>query len=144
MPARLLPDKTTLRRLVDEGKTHNEIVDWVYENMGVRVQRSTVAAALSRAGLVTPANRYKDTLPWRVKQEHLTHYAPRMLRLLGRRRNGLPLTEEQNTRLDSWLDQLRQDHAVVVYIPQTDEGFHYVDGEWDTNEVPIMEKLPLS
>lgn len=141
MPARLLPDKSTLRRLVAEGLTHEQIVDWVWENMGTRVQRSTVAAALSRAGLTKPAHRYADTIPWRVREEHLKHYAPRMLRLLGRRRAGLALTAEQNKRLDSWLHQLESDHAVVVYVPETTEGFHYIDGD-PVNGVPILERLP--
>lgn len=142
MPARLLPDKTTLRRLVDQGLTHDQIVAWVFDNTGVRVQRSTVAAALSRAGLVTPGNRYKDTLPWRVREEHLKHYAPRMLRLLGRRRAGLPLTDDQDKRLDSWLKQLNDDHSVVVYVPETDDGFFYIDGDFQEDGVPILRHLP--
>jgi hypothetical protein len=143
MPARLLPDKTKLRSLVDAGLTHQQIADWINENMGLDVKRSTIASAISRAGLSEATARYKEELPWRVRQEHLKHYAPRMLRLLGRRRAGLPLTEDQNQRLDSWINQLKSDSAVVVYIPDTEEGFHYVGGTWDHPDVPIREHLPL-
>ena len=87
MPAkRLLPDNRTLKRWVDSGMTHQEIAHEVERTTGVHVSRSTVSAALSRAGLVEHQRyRYDKEIPWRVKSEHLTQYPVRMLRLLGRR-----------------------------------------------------------
>lgn len=123
---RLIPDSTELRRLVASGKTHAEIADMVYERTGQRVTRGAVSSAISRAGLSSPANRYKDQLPWRVRIEHSKHYAARMLRLLGRREGGEELSEADDSRLDAWLDRLASEKVIVAYAPDTDEGFFYV------------------
>lgn len=126
-PARVIPDKTELRRLIDDGLTHGEIADHVFQTTGQRVTRGAVSSAISRAGLSQPASRYKDQLPWRVRIEHSKHYAARMLRLLGRRENGEVLHPQDAARLDAWLERLEADNAVVAYIPETDDGFHYMD-----------------
>jgi hypothetical protein len=63
-----------------------------------------------------------------------------MLRVLGRRRSGQPLTETENRRLDAWLKQLDDDHAVVGYDPESRFGFYYVEKNDSTdglNGVPI-------
>lgn len=127
---RILPDKATLRRWVeDEGLTHAQIAERIYLQTGEPVARSSISAALSRAGLSGTRPRYKDTLPWKVKVAHLSEYPARMLRLLGRRLEGdRPLTAEENRRLDSWLTMLAEDKLVVAYDPRNmDQGFHYVD-----------------
>jgi hypothetical protein len=72
--------------------------------------------------------RYKEELPWRVKGEHLTQYQARMLRLLGRRRAGSELTDEEDARLDSWMESLEENKWVVGYAPD-DGGFIYVDAD---------------
>lgn len=126
--------------MLRRGMTHQEIADAVSEATGHRVKRSTVSAALLRAGLSQPAKKYPNEIPWTVKKEHLTHYAARMLRLLGRRNAGVQNSAEMDQRLDSWLDQLRQTHSVVTYVPNTDEGFFYVDGEPNAQGVPIIEE----
>lgn len=123
---RLIPDATELRRLVASGKTHAEIADLVYERTGQRVTRGAVSSAISRAGLSSPANRYKDHLPWKVRIEHAKHYAARMLRLLGRRDQGDTLSEADSRRLDAWLAKLEEENAIVAYAPHTEEGFFYV------------------
>lgn len=142
MPApRILPGKTELRHLLAQDLTHQQIADLVSEQVGVRVSRTSVSAAISRAGLSGDGPRYEDVIPWRVKTEHSTHYAVRMLRALGRRRASKPLAGDLDGKLDSWLDKLRGEDAVVVYLPDTEEGFFYVprregtgDGE---NGIPI-------
>jgi putative intracellular protease/amidase len=105
---RLLPPVSELEQLVRQGYTHQQIVDHVLQTTGVVVSRSSVSAALSRAGLSKEAMRYKDELPWRVKGEHLTHYPARMLRLLGRRRASIDLTMDEQERLDAWLEALEE------------------------------------
>lgn len=123
---RLIPDRTELRRLVAAGWTHQAIADLVAQRTGRTVTRGAVSAAISRAGLSTPASRYKDQLPWKVKISHSKHYAARMLRLLGRREQGEELAELDNQRLDSWLEKLEAENAVVAYAPDTEAGFYYV------------------
>ena len=68
-----------------------------------------------------------DEIPWRVKIEHLKEYPARMLRLLGRRRSGQPLTQTEDQGLDSWLKKLDDDHAVVGYDPDSIYGFYCIE-----------------
>lgn len=131
MPApRILPPYGELRALKESGMTHRQIADHVYATTGVRVARSAVSAALSRAGLTSrEAVRYKDELPWKVGAGHLMEYPPRMLRLLGRRHAGLKLNADDALRLDSWLETLEKEGLVVAYCPDTTPGFIYVEAD---------------
>lgn len=133
---RYLPSDRELQRLLDQGYSHADIVQYVFDTTGERVSRTSVSAAISRAGLSKPQSRFQETIPWRVKVEHIRDYPARMLRLLGRRREGQPLNETENKRLDSWLAQLASDNAVVVYDPE--QGFGYADrAEDDPVDIPI-------
>jgi hypothetical protein len=125
--------------MVDRGMTHQQIADEVSRRTGYPVSRSTVSAALFRAGEASNAKKYPEELPWTVKEGHQTHYAARMLRLLGRRRKGVTNSAESDQRLDSWLHQLKRAGAVVVYYPDTDDGFFYVKGTPDIPDVPIIK-----
>lgn len=137
-PPRVIPPGHELKRMVDRGMTHQEIADHVFRATGTRVTRGAVSAAISRANLSKPANRYEECLPWTVKVEHAKHYAARMLRLLGRRLSAVDLSPEDAKRLDSWLATLKTNHAVVAYAPETAEGFFYVNAdEGDSGEIPI-------
>lgn len=140
---RLLPPTSELARMVADGLTHQQIADRIETATGVRVSRSTISAALSRAGLATAGNRYRAEIPWRVSGEHLTQYPARMLRLLGRRNAGISLGEEEGERLFAWLESLEEKGLVVAYAPQN-EGFIYVhadevlDGQ---NGIPIRVRI---
>ena len=90
-----------------------------------------------------PNKKYPEEIPWTVKEQHLTAYPCRMLRLLGRRRAGIQNSQEQDDRLDAWLDQLRREGAVVAYVPNTPQGFFYVAGEPNEKGIPIIEELKL-
>lgn len=142
MPARILPPASRLRQLVAQGMTHQQIADLITRETGHPVGRSTVSAALHRAGEAQMAKRYPQEIPWRVREEHQSHYAARMLRLLGRRRKGIANSTEMDQRLDAWLKQLEDAGAVVTYVPDTEDGFFYVKGEPDIEGVPVMEELP--
>lgn len=126
-PTRVIPPATELRHLLALGKTHQEIADLVHETTGIPVTRGAVSSAISRAGMSAQGKRYIRTLPWRVKIEHSKHYAARMLRLLGRRMDGDEMLAEDEKRLDSWLEKMDTERTVVAYIPETPEGFHYMD-----------------
>jgi hypothetical protein len=143
-PQRIIPPAQALRKLVEQGMTHQDIADHVFRTTGTRVTRGAVSAAISRANLSKPGNRYEDCLPWTVKVEHAKHYAARMLRLLGRRMSDGSLSDEEIRRLDSWLTKLRDEHAVVAYAPDTSEGFFYVDRvDGDSGEIPIRRQTVL-
>jgi hypothetical protein len=114
--------------MVEAGMTHAEIAAECERITGHKVARSTVSAALSRAALVKKeGHRYYETVPWRVQPEHASEYAVRMLRLLGRRRAGIPLDIDSEQRLDSFLAMLERERVVVAYCPEHEDGFLYVD-----------------
>jgi len=123
---RIIPSDRELQKLVKAGNTHQQIANIVSNNTGVPIARSSISAALSRAGM-TDRIRYDDVIPWTpIKIEHNMHYALTMLRLLARRKNGDGLDDEKNLRLDSWVDKMNDNRAVVVYVPESESGFHYV------------------
>jgi hypothetical protein len=123
--------------MVDRGMTHAQIAQAVSQKTGYSVSRSTVSAALHRASATSPAKRYPNEIPWTVREEHQTHYAARMLRLLGRRNQGVQNSAEAEQRLDSWLGKLKDSGAVVVYVPETPDGFFYVQGTPDVPGIPV-------
>jgi len=108
--------------------THQQIADEVYRQTGYRVGRSSVSAALSRAGETTPKPR-KATVPWRVAERHSGRYQLVMLRCLDRRNKGESMPLEYERRLNAWLARMDRDNAVVAYCRSTDEGFFYVPRE---------------
>jgi hypothetical protein len=135
---RILPDVRRLLELKQRGLNYQEIAAWLEEHEGVKVSRMSVASAISRAGKSNPRPRYDKHLPWKVKARHGQHYAAKMLRLLGRRDHGLSLTDEQNERLDNWLNRrLKNGRLVVVYDPRTPEGFYLIPGGRNSDGIPI-------
>lgn len=142
-PTRVIPPASELRHLLALGKTHQEIADMVHATTGTPVTRGAVSSAISRAGMSAPGKRYTATLPWRVKIEHSKHYAARMLRLLGRRIVGEAMHPDDERRLDSWLEKMDTERTVVAYIPETPEGFHYMDpprGYRWSDGIPIIRQ----
>ena len=130
---RILPSDSQLQRMVERGMTHQEIADKVSEDTGERVNRSSVSAALSRAGL-TDRVRYDEVIPFQVRAVHNYHYALTMLRVHARLEAGLEVPEDQVDRYESWKAKLCAEQAVVAYIAETDEGFHYVYREPEDGE----------
>lgn len=123
---RVVPSDAMLQKYVERGLTHQQIADLVTKESGIPVARSTISAALSRAGL-TQRVRYDEVIPWKkIKAEHNQHYALTMLRCKARMDAGLEVKDEQIKRLESWLQKLADEDAVVVYLPDTDAGFYYV------------------
>lgn len=144
MPAKVLPDLSDLRRLQARGLTHQEIADEVTRITGYPVARSTITAAFRRAGLSEASKKNGVEVPWVVRETHSRKYPVQMLRLLGRRRRGESITDSDSSRLDKWLGDLEAAGAVVVYDPDTTDGFWYYAGEPDVPGVPVMKKIPES
>ena len=124
-PERYLPSTSLLVGMVESGMTHQQIADKVYADTGVRVSRSSVSAALSKAGH-TKRVRYDDHIPWRVKIVHTHHHMLNMLRLEGRKQAGGELTDQEESNLESFKRRLKEQGAVVTYIRDTDEGWFLV------------------
>ena len=125
-----VPDKNTLARWQDEGLTHQQMADRVQLETGERVSRAAISMALKRYGLTDETQpRYPVEVPWTVFERHQRAYPVRMLRLLGRRRAGREMSEEQEARLNAWLRWIKETDSVVGYDPDTDQGFWYVPRE---------------
>jgi hypothetical protein len=124
-PPRYLPSDSILAGWVEAGMTHQQIADRIAEDTGVQVSRSSVSAALSKAGL-TKRIRYKDLVPWRVRSIHNRAHPLNMLRLEGRRRGGETLSDSDLRNLESFKRRLKEADAVVAYLPDTEEGWWIV------------------
>ena len=120
---RLAPDKEELQKLLRAGHSHAEIAQMMTERHGKPVKPGTISAAVSTLGLSKAKPRYKDFLPWRVETKHLDAYPARMLRLYARRQEGRDIPENQESRLDSWLQEINGLGVVVAY--SRDYGFFY-------------------
>lgn len=124
-----VPDKTQMRRYLERKLTQQQIVDEWEKDSNVKVTRSAIAMAIKRYDLEssTPRARFEDLLPWRVSSEHRMHFDARMLRLEARRRRGGIMTEDEEKMLSSWLLRLKEQNAVVTYVPETHKGFWHVE-----------------
>ena len=120
---RVCPTEKELDQYLRMGLTHQQIADEVWKATGHKIARSTVSAAISRAGMAKQ-EAYEE-IPWTVRIEHQRDYPVRVLRWLARRNRDLPLNEDESRRLDSWLVRCERENAVVVYDP--DIGFAYAD-----------------
>lgn len=109
--------------------TQQQIVDEWEKDSGVRVSRSAIAMAIKRYDLESskPRARFEDLLPWRVSAEHRMEYDARMLRLEARRRRGMPMTDEEEGLLTSWLKRVKEQGAVITYAPETHRGFWWLE-----------------
>lgn len=123
------PDKTWLRLHAQMGYTQKRMVEAWEEESGVRVSRSAIAMAMNRHGVeaAKPRPRYDEMLPWHVLDEHKYNTQARLLRLEGRRRKGGKLTPRELQWLTTWRRELEAHNAVVMYDPETAEGFHWVE-----------------
>lgn len=138
-PPTLVPDKTTLRRHIeDEGLTHAQIASMY------GLARSSISAAAAKYGLAGSMTRHDDTVPWKVKIVHAREYPVRMLRLLGRRRKGMDLTESETKLLDAFLAKLDKEKAIVAYDPDSLDGFLFVDRKYHDHkdkDIPVRRKI---
>lgn len=132
-----VPSKDELRRLLDQGMTHQAIADHVYVTTGQVVGRAAVSSAVSRHALnATPRRpRYDRYIPWRVLGAHQKSYPTRMLRLFSRRQLGARISPVDERRLDSWLASMDDEGVVVTYRPSL--GFVYVDRAGVRTDGPI-------
>lgn len=123
---RVIPGDDQLRRMVERGMTHVQIAEQVSKETGVQVSRSTISAAISRAGL-SQRIRYSSTVPWSpIKTEHNHHYALEMLRVAARIEAGDKVPAARLDRFNSWERRLRESDAVVAYRYNSPDGFYYV------------------
>jgi hypothetical protein len=121
----IMPPPKELEEMRARGMTQRQIAEEVERRTGHRVTRNAVTMALKRAGLSGNVRRYEDLVPWRVRDAHSRDYALTMLRAEARRRRGIEMSEDLAQRLGSWKAKLTERDVVVVYEPDTEEGFWY-------------------
>lgn len=133
----IVPEKTQLRRYLDQGLTQKQIVEQYESDTGIKCSRSAIAMAISRYGLTSarPRDRYMDMLPWKLAAEHQYLPEARLLRFEARRRRGLDLTERERKWLTTWLKMLDDKQAVVTYDPRTTEGFFLIPRTEDDDDI---------
>lgn len=122
---RLLPDRTTLERLRRQGVTYKEIAE-MYGVTDVAVYFRLKDDGLTKDRRVS----HKDLIPWKVKREHQHAHPALMLRVLSRRRQGLPNSPARDAMLDRWLADLEEANAVVCYDPDMPENDASRWGGW--------------
>lgn len=139
----MLPDKETFQKWLEEDPrpTQQEMVGRIYEMSGEVVTRQAISMALRRYGFKPMRNRWKELLPWRVKEEHLHAYIPNQLRLESARRAGWPNGRPDDDvirTLDFWIKELdcwvdlssgKRVGAVIHYEPDSIEGWWPVPRE---------------
>lgn len=122
---RVLPSDSILEKWLDDGLSLEDIRQRVLEQTGYLPGKSTVSAALSRAGL-TSRVRYDDVIPWkRISVDHNQHYILHQLRMAARMKRGLPVSEGDQRRFKHWKSQLDEANAIVCYDIDSVEGFYY-------------------
>lgn len=129
MPARLIPD-SEVDQLMRQGLTDREIADFLYKEHNISVTPNAIVAWRRRHGKKPKRPRYNDLLPWRVREEHIYDYIPRLLRFEARMRQGLPVApkDQANVRLfKQKLDGAFPGGGVVHYDPDTEQGWWVVE-----------------
>ena len=135
-------DEQEVLRWFEEGKPYNWMVDEYLRKYNIETVPSLWGNFRSRRGLPRRIARDDVLIPWAVNLEHRQLYPLAMLRLEGRRRDNFELREADSSRLDSWLESLAANSAVVHYDPDTEQGFFYVpreEGDSDLIREPVKK-----
>ena len=131
------PNKTQLKNYLAKGLTQAQIAEAWEKDSNIRVSRSAIAMAMRRFNLASskPRPAYTEMIPWRVRWDHRMAWDVRMLRLEARRRRGEALADKEKQDLTVWRSRLDAANAVVIYEPDTDEGFLWVQRTPEDDDV---------
>jgi hypothetical protein len=152
MPRSLVQDYDEMDRWIIEGRPYREIVELYREKYDIELKPAMLANYRKRRGL--PVRQVRSSLvPAFVEPVHRSKYILDMLRLVGRKRAledaGLsdrdrtaikPMSEREAERVGAFLENLATADAVVIYDPDSVDGFYYVPRlESDTDIVRVVE-----
>lgn len=141
MKPRMLPEVDKLVAMADSGMTYQQIADKVNEEnrkiMGSDyrpVGRSAVAVAMHRAGEKPRRQRYPGIIPWKVAAGDNKNQRLLLLRVFGRIKAGLPVSDEQRKSFETFARKCKETNSVVHYDPvngwQTVKAREGVDTEY--------------
>lgn len=131
-----LPPHSTIERWKkEEGLTYQAMVErWFFETDGKELATpAAFAMVCSREGW-TGEPVVQPVIPWIVETRHQSKYKLQMLRAEGRRRRGEKLDPKVESKLDFFLSQ-RVGKTVILYEPNTKDGFHDVKLEWFDHDI---------
>jgi hypothetical protein len=126
MPASKIVNEQEVIRWFEEGKTYQWMVEEYKRKYNIDTKPSMWGNFRRRRGLDARIIRDAELVPWNTKPEHRWKYPLAMLRLVAREKAGYSITDDEQSRLASWKEMLKEEDAVVHYDPDTEEGFHYV------------------
>ncbi len=129
MPATKIQNESEVLRWFDEGKTYAWMMDTYLNKYGIATTQSMWSNFRRSRGLEMRITRDDSLIPWAVKPEHRGSAIVRALRFEARRREGRPITQDQQDRVDSLVRKLKDADAVVHYDEDTDQGFFFVPRE---------------
>lgn len=122
-------------RWIEEGRTYQWIVEEYERKYNITTTPTMWSNFRRRKGIEGRIVRDDDLIPWEVRKEHRWSYPVMMLRAEARRRAGRELRGTDAKRLASWLQTLDDLNAVVLYNPNTDDGFFLVPREKTDDDI---------
>lgn len=144
MPASKIVDAQEVIRWFNEGVTYEEMSRRYLEQYNIETTPTLWANFRRRRGLARRVARDTDLIPWDVQPQHRWHRYLTALRHEARRRDGLPLREDDERRLDDFLRLLESEQAVVTYVSDTDEGFFLVAREPQDTDIIHRPKTQVT
>ncbi|WP_405057039.1 hypothetical protein OG474_30425 [Kribbella sp. NBC_01505] len=117
------------KRLLADGKTYQEMVDFYLEKYGIETSISMWAGRRRVWGLEDrSAQRDVDIIPWdNIEQRWHWNNKLLMLKVAQRLAAGMEVAEISRSRYEAWLRERTAKNEVVSYEPDNpeDEGFYY-------------------
>ncbi len=130
-----IQDEQEVIRWFREGRTYRWMCEEYERKYNISMTQSAFSNFRRRRGLDRRITRDDELIPWEVMQEHRWAYPLMMLRFEARRRTGAPISETDERRLDAWLLELKDLHGVVLYDPDTPDGFYIVAREEGDDDI---------
>lgn len=118
VPASKIVDEAEVKRWFEESRTYAWMVEQYRTRYHLQVVPSMFGNLRSRRGWQRRISRDDQLIPWAVASEHRWSYDIGMLRREARRREGFPLTPEDEAALRGWKRALQQGDQVIAYDPR--------------------------
>lgn len=125
MAGKTLPDDR-VKALVDAGKTDTQIRNILAEEDGIHVTRQAISAWRARRNVGAPPRAQVESVPWKLRPEHMMSEPARAIRIRGRLDAGLPVADKDRARLERVEARLAEVGGVLTYDAATPQGWAIV------------------
>jgi len=126
MPGSKIVDQQEVLRWFADGWTAPQMIEEYRRKYNLETSPSMWGNFRKRHGLAARNVRDTSLIPWQVEERHRFRYPLEMLRLEAQARAGRQLRGDDAARHDSFLKRLQERGEVIEYLPETEDGFHYV------------------